>query len=191
MRRDAKRTRDRLLVATGELLESVGPNFTLPDLARQAGVGVATVYRHFTDTAQAHAEFERRTVADLLAEFGRLPPDLDSMQRFERMCIVWVRRSQSEGAAARFIRSPHGFLERTDTEIDAPIHALAVALRAALQGLVDDAVIPEQDLEVASLIWITLFDERVVIDLTRALHWTTTHTSRHLGESLLGALGRS
>ena len=43
MRRDAKRTRDRLLVATGELLESVGPNFTLPDLARQAGVDEAAL----------------------------------------------------------------------------------------------------------------------------------------------------
>ena len=51
-RRDARRTRDRLLDAAGELLEASGPHFTLPDLARYAGVGTATVYRHFVDQAE-------------------------------------------------------------------------------------------------------------------------------------------
>lgn len=190
MRRDAQRTRDRLVLATGELLETVGPNFTLPELARQAGVGVATVYRHFTDPTEAHHEFERRTVLELVELIAALPDDLTSLQRFERICVIWVRRSQNEVAAARFIRSPHGFLQRLQDSADTPMHALALALQSCLRRLIEDQQIPQQDLDTATLIWATLFDERIVVDLARGRKWSAKHIAAFLGDAVLGAWGR-
>lgn len=46
-RKDAARNRARLLEAAQQLFESEGLTVTLKDVARQAGVGVGTVYRHF------------------------------------------------------------------------------------------------------------------------------------------------
>jgi AcrR family transcriptional regulator len=44
---DARRNRARLLAAARELLPSEGVEVPVREIARQAGVGVATLYRHF------------------------------------------------------------------------------------------------------------------------------------------------
>lgn len=46
-RKDAARNRARLLEAADELISSEGLGVTLKDVARHAGVGTGTVYRHF------------------------------------------------------------------------------------------------------------------------------------------------
>ncbi|RIJ76262.1 TetR/AcrR family transcriptional regulator [Nakamurella silvestris] len=189
LRRDAQRTRDRLIEATGALLEHSGPDFTLPELAKEAGVGTATVYRHFADTTQAHQEFEKHTVAGLSQLIRTLPSHLSGRQRFERICAGWVKRSQTEVAPARFIRSPQGFLERQSRQQEPQMNELAAALRSALQDLIGEGVLPDQDLDIAALLWITLFDERVVVDLTRSRRWSANHIAVFLGDALLRTLG--
>jgi AcrR family transcriptional regulator len=47
LRRDAERNRQRILLAAAEVLAERGLDATLDDVARQAGVGVGTVYRRF------------------------------------------------------------------------------------------------------------------------------------------------
>ena len=47
MRADAQRSRRRLLDAACALLIEVGPEVSLEAIARRAGVGIATLYRHF------------------------------------------------------------------------------------------------------------------------------------------------
>lgn len=49
MRADARRNRERILVAARELFASSSPDVQIDDVARLAGVGVGTVYRHFPD----------------------------------------------------------------------------------------------------------------------------------------------
>jgi AcrR family transcriptional regulator len=49
LRRDAERNRQRILRAAGEVFTQRGLEATLDDVARQAGVGVGTVYRRFPD----------------------------------------------------------------------------------------------------------------------------------------------
>lgn len=48
-RADALRNREQILLAAVELLVKDGPTVTLDAIARQAGVGIATLYRHFPD----------------------------------------------------------------------------------------------------------------------------------------------
>lgn len=47
MRADARRNRDKLLIAALELFTEKGPDVSLDAVAKRAGVGVGTLYRHF------------------------------------------------------------------------------------------------------------------------------------------------
>ena len=46
-RRDAKRNRERIVAAAREVFSSAGAEAPAREIARRAGVGVATLYRHF------------------------------------------------------------------------------------------------------------------------------------------------
>lgn len=48
-RRDAQRNRSAIVRAAGEVMTSPRPAVAMPEIARRAGVGLATVYRHFPD----------------------------------------------------------------------------------------------------------------------------------------------
>jgi AcrR family transcriptional regulator len=46
-RADARRNRERILAAAREVFAEAGRDVQMPDVARAAGVGVGTLYRHF------------------------------------------------------------------------------------------------------------------------------------------------
>lgn len=48
-RADALRNRERIVAAAREILVESGPDVPLDEIARRAGVGNATLYRHFPD----------------------------------------------------------------------------------------------------------------------------------------------
>lgn len=51
MRADARRNQTRLLDAARDVFAERGPEAPLEEVARRAGVGIATLYRHFPDRA--------------------------------------------------------------------------------------------------------------------------------------------
>lgn len=64
LRRDAEQNRQRILRAASEVFTARGLQATLDDVARQAGVGVGTVYRRFPDKdALVDALFEDKLQA--------------------------------------------------------------------------------------------------------------------------------
>jgi len=77
LRRDAERNRQRILRGAAEVFTTRGLQASLDDVARQAGVGVGTVYRRFSDKeALVEALFEERIQAVvLLAERALQEPD--------------------------------------------------------------------------------------------------------------------
>jgi AcrR family transcriptional regulator len=77
LRADAERNRQRILRAAAEVFTTRGLQASLDDVARQAGVGVGTVYRRFPDKeALAEALFEERVGALVsLAEQALANPD--------------------------------------------------------------------------------------------------------------------
>jgi AcrR family transcriptional regulator len=48
-RSDARRNRAAILAAAGDVLTAQGSEVPMPEIARRAGVGQATLYRHFPD----------------------------------------------------------------------------------------------------------------------------------------------
>lgn len=79
LRADAQRNRDRLLEIAVRTFSQDGPDVTLDAIAKEAGVGIGTLYRHFP-TREALVEAAYRSelarlcdaAGDLLRE---LPPD--------------------------------------------------------------------------------------------------------------------
>jgi AcrR family transcriptional regulator len=66
LRADAQRNRERLLTAAAELFRGHGLDVSMEDIAREAGVGVGTLYRRFRNREELiDALFESR-----LAEFA-------------------------------------------------------------------------------------------------------------------------
>lgn len=79
LRADAQRNRERLLDVAARVFSQAGPDITLEAIAKEAGVGIGTLYRHFpTREALVDAAYRNElarlcdSVDDLLAE---LPPD--------------------------------------------------------------------------------------------------------------------
>jgi AcrR family transcriptional regulator len=66
MRADARRNYERLLVAANAAFTEHGPDASLDDIARRAGVGIGTLYRHFP-TRQALLEAVYRDQIEALS----------------------------------------------------------------------------------------------------------------------------
>ncbi|MFD6532987.1 TetR/AcrR family transcriptional regulator [Streptomyces sp. NPDC060184] len=118
MRADARRNHDRLVGEARTLFAEQGTDASLEDLARRAGVGIGTLYRHFpTRPALMNAVFQD-ALADLLDRSYALA-------RAERPChalVEWlgaiVRHAGEYRGLARALLSA----SRDDTSALAPCH---------------------------------------------------------------------
>lgn len=59
-RADARRNRERIIAAARSVFASSGPEAQIDDVAREAGVGVGTVYRHFPTKEALMVELVRQ-----------------------------------------------------------------------------------------------------------------------------------
>ena len=187
LRRDARRSRDALLAAIAELLAEHGPDFTLTDAAQRAGLATATAYRHFTSVDAAIAAYYDQLLTGLVAAFDALPPAPDALAHVKGICQEWAVQAADWGPAAVYLRSPRGFLDRL-AAADPLVALLYDRLSAALQAAVSAGALPAQDLRYATLTWVTLFDERVVVDLTHHHALTPPQAATALTATLLAAL---
>jgi AcrR family transcriptional regulator len=77
-RTDAQRNRERILEVAKEAFARSGANTSLDDIARQAGVGAGTLYRHFPTRDALLEAVYRAQVEELAAAeqelSGKLPP---------------------------------------------------------------------------------------------------------------------
>jgi AcrR family transcriptional regulator len=71
-RADAQRNRDRLLAAAEAALNAHGASASLDEIARAAGVGNATLYRHFPTRAELIEAVYDRRIRQLCAAAGEL-----------------------------------------------------------------------------------------------------------------------
>jgi AcrR family transcriptional regulator len=89
LRADAQRNRDKLLdVAVRAFSVSGGPEVTLEAIARDAGVGIGTLYRHFP-TREALVEAAYRNE---LARLCDAAPELLRTEAPDRATRIWMDR---------------------------------------------------------------------------------------------------
>jgi AcrR family transcriptional regulator len=95
MRADARRNYERLLKVAAQAFAEHGENASLDDIAKRAGVGSGTLYRHFpTRQALLEAAYVDRMEAlgaraDELAE--ALPPGEALMEWLNELCVATIQ----------------------------------------------------------------------------------------------------
>jgi AcrR family transcriptional regulator len=86
LRADASRNRERIVAAAREAFVEFGAEVTLDQIARRAGVGNATIYRHFTDRSelirQVTLEVMNRIVELAESALAEAPDAFEALQRF-------------------------------------------------------------------------------------------------------------
>jgi AcrR family transcriptional regulator len=124
MRADAQQNYDHLLAVAREVIIEQGAQASLRDVARRAGVGLGTLYRHFP-TREALLEALLRVSADeLTAKAG----ELEVSSSAQDALVSWVRD------AVEYVRNYHGVTELMAAALDDPdsaLHASCTGLRAA------------------------------------------------------------
>src|SRR5580658_5341255 len=90
-RADALRNRERLLETAADIFAAGGPDASLEAVARRAGVGIGTLYRHFP-TREALFEAVYRREVDQLSELAeRLADEVEPVEALRRWLHANVR----------------------------------------------------------------------------------------------------
>lgn len=86
LRADATRNRERIIAAAREALLEHGPDAPLDEIAKRAGVGNATVYRHFADRQELYLQVVLSVMDRITQRAEEAPakePDaFDALRRF-------------------------------------------------------------------------------------------------------------
>lgn len=96
-RSDAQRNRERILEVAKDAFARSGAHASLDDIARQAGVGAGTLYRHFP-TREALLEAVYRTEVGKLAaaerKFAETMPPIEALRAWMLLFIDYIAAKQ-------------------------------------------------------------------------------------------------
>ena len=129
-RSDALRNRERVLEAAKAVFSVGGPDASLEAVARRAGVGIGTLYRHFPTREALFEAVYRREVEQLveLAEqlAGEAAP-VEALRRWMRANIEFV--ATKKGMSAALALAAHSSPSLSAYSLDRLGHALDGLLR--------------------------------------------------------------
>jgi len=93
LRADAERNRQHLLEAAKAAFAERGPDTSLEEIARQAGVGIGTLYRHFPNRDALLADVYRhalKQLADAAPALAAKEPPLEALRSWMRLFVDYV-----------------------------------------------------------------------------------------------------
>jgi AcrR family transcriptional regulator len=135
-RADALRNRDRVLEAAKTVFSAGGPDASLEAVAREAGVGIGTLYRHFPTREALYEAVYRREVEQLGEMAEQLKDDaapVDALRRWLRSNVEFVATKKGMAAALALAAGPPS--ELTAFSYDRLTKAIALLLdRAVMSG---------------------------------------------------------
>src|SRR6201987_2691056 len=145
-RTDAKRNRERLLAVATEAFKGAESQVSLEAVAREAGVGIGTLYRHFP-TREALYEAVYRREGEQLGEMAEQLKDdaapVDALRRWLRSNVEFVATKKGMAAALALAAGPPPS-ELTAFSYDRLTKAIALLLdRAVASGEIRNDVSAE------------------------------------------------
>jgi AcrR family transcriptional regulator len=150
MRADARRNYEALVEAAREVFVELGSDAPLDEIARRAGVGAGTLYRHFPTRADLLAGVYAADLDALAAEGRRLLDTQNPAAALDGFMTAYLRMGMRNGAIKRAV---HAML--SDTE---PVPALLTSCRGTVHGIAAEVVehaqkagVARPDLEPATL----------------------------------------
>jgi AcrR family transcriptional regulator len=144
-RADALRNRERVLEAAKAVFSAGGPDASLDAVARQAGVGIGTLYRHFPTREALYDAVYRREV-DQLGDFAdQLESETDPVEalRLWMRCVVELVATK-KGMSAALALTAHAPSELYAYSFERLTQAGRTLLgRAIGAGVIRDDISPE------------------------------------------------
>jgi AcrR family transcriptional regulator len=127
-RADAQRNRERILEIAKEAFTRSGANISLDDVARQAGIGPGTLYRHFP-TRDALLEAVYRTEVEKLAaaerEFSETMPPIEALRAWMLLFVDYIATKQIIAPALNtLVGGPCKVFEASGVQIIGAINSL-------------------------------------------------------------------
>jgi AcrR family transcriptional regulator len=168
-RRDSRQSRGKLLEATGVMLAEGNRPRSLEHVAVEAGLSVATAYRHFASLdhlLQAYAHQTILAMVDFASEQTATGGELLRLLTKE-----WIRVTKERGSAMVQLRSRRGWLARRE-DGDPIIRDTCLYLEPAVRGILAEERLPDAGLEFALFLWNITFDPREILDLVATLGWS-------------------
>ena len=145
LRADAIRNRERVLEAAKAVFSAGGPEASLEAVARKAGVGIGTLYRHFPTREALFEAVYRREVQHLseLAEALKSEADpVDALRRWLRSNVEFV--ATKKGMSAALALAVQSSSELTAFSFDRLSKAVGALLdRAVAAGEIRADISPE------------------------------------------------
>jgi AcrR family transcriptional regulator len=132
-RADAARNRARLLQVAKAAFAAKGPNASLDEIARTAGVGAGTLYRHFpTRDALIEAVYlnETQQLADAAERLALSHPPVEALREWMRVFVDYIATKRMMAEALGSLAGGTSALYATSTAL----------MTTALTSLVDRAV---------------------------------------------------
>jgi AcrR family transcriptional regulator len=128
MRADAKRNYERLLEVAHQVVTANGADASLRDIARKAGVGLGTLYRHFPTRdalleALLHTSFRKLTDRATALEEAR---------ESDEALVSWMREAV---VVAHNLRGAVASMMVAIEDPGSALHASTIAMRAACSRL--------------------------------------------------------
>lgn len=150
-RADAQRNRALLLAAASEVIGEAGVEASLEEIARRAGVGSATLHRHFPSRAELLGEVLHSRVQALCTR----AQDLLTTPNAGEALVTWLRDVVAHAATARGLGPAlTGYESAPEFEPHTMIRQAAQPLldRAHQQGSINPAVTVDDVLQLANAI---------------------------------------
>jgi AcrR family transcriptional regulator len=127
-RADAQRNRERILEIAKKAFTRSGANVSLDDVAKRAGIGAGTLYRHFP-SRDALVEAVYRTEVEKLAaaerEFARTMPPIEALRAWMLLFVDYIATKQIIAPALNsLVGGPCKVFAASGAQITGAIHAL-------------------------------------------------------------------
>jgi AcrR family transcriptional regulator len=127
-RTDAQLNRERILEVAKQAFARAGANTSLDDIARDAGVGAGTLYRHFP-RRDALIEAVYRTEVDRLAaaerRFAETMPPIEALRAWMLLFVDYIATKQIIAPALNtFVGGPSKLYQGSRAQIQGAIDAL-------------------------------------------------------------------
>jgi AcrR family transcriptional regulator len=143
-RADAQRNRERILEVAKKAFTREGANVSLDDVAKEAGVGAGTLYRHFP-TRDVLLEAVYRTEVERLAkaerEFSQTMPAVEALRAWMLLFVDYIETKQIIAPALNtLVGGRSKVFEASGAQITAAIDALVK--RAIESGEIRSDLVP-------------------------------------------------
>lgn len=143
LRADGQRNRERIVAVAAKLVAKDGAQVSLEEIARRAGVGSATLHRHFPSRHALLEAVFRDGVARLCARAGAQPGEDPGAELVAWLEDVTVYTATHRGLAAALLAGPDGAAPEEICCTDMLVEVLGVlAARASSAGALHAGATP-------------------------------------------------